>query len=199
MVKELLVASVLSATCLFCSHSFALSTINFASGVWDLPSSSGDFYRQEGFTVQAPNGAVDPSSVGLQQWEWTNFCSSACGATIVNPTTVSFMDGTEFFDLISVTVVSNLGGMRFNADGGLQATFAPNDVGLKLLDWRSISVLTVTNLLPPDTFSRRDAAIDSIRVSEVPEPTAAILFGFGLLGLAVRRQVSGLCYRGRSA
>lgn len=182
-MKGSLAAVMFAAACAFSSHTAAVSLIDFSSGTWDLPSAAGDFYHQEGFTVQSPNGAVDPASIGLQQWEWQNFCQAACGPTIFNPTTVSFMQGAEFFDFVSFTIISNLGGIRVNADGGLQATFMANDVGLKKLNWNNVSVLVFTNLLGPTIGARRDAAIDSIRVSPIPEPTTAMLFVLGALGL----------------
>lgn len=184
-MKSLFLASFTAAACFAGSSALALTTIDFSSGTWDIANAAGDFYRQENFTVDAPNGSVDPSSVGLQRWEWQNFCQSACGPTVFNPTTVTFMNGAEFYNLTSVTIITNLGGIRFNADAGLQAIFPANDVGLKQLNWNGISVLTVTNLLGASITERRDAAIDSIRVSAVPEPSSAVLLCLGLMGSLV--------------
>ena len=62
--------AVLVATVLTPGLAHAVTVIDFSSGAWDLPATSGDFYRQQSFLVATDNGIVDRNSPANGNWGW---------------------------------------------------------------------------------------------------------------------------------
>lgn len=165
-----------------------LASIGYATPVTlDFTGGFGNPYTEDGFRV----ATVNPSNHNELDGSVFNWHD---GSANISPNTMRFSDltGDFLFNAISIDVLNNTQGLRFQGSNGAIVSIAAFSVGTFSLGFQNISYFTMDVILPGNQFPQTidNVVLDHTQTTgTVPDHGLTIaMLGASFLGLGLLRR-----------